>query len=108
MIAVKKETLEDSLTRILWYYLNNDFNLNMVARELLSRESAALALQAGHSVDEFLKSGAYLLKNYIAVSFMPGSVNPLYVDACTGCLLINKNEPRKFNVSGVLLCVFLQ
>ena len=47
MIAVKKETLEDSLTRILWYYLNNDFNLNMVARELLSRESAALALQAG-------------------------------------------------------------
>ena len=67
-------------SRILWYYLNNDFNLNMVARELLSRESAALALQAGHSVDEFLKSGAYLLKNYIAVSFMPGSVNPLYVD----------------------------
>ena len=77
MIAVKKETLEDSLTRILWYYLNNDFNLNMVARELFSRESAALALQTGHSV---LKSGAYLLKNYIAVSFMPGSVNPLYVD----------------------------
>ena len=67
MIAVKKETLEDSLTRILWYYLNNDFNLNMVARELFSRESAALALQTGHSVDEFLKSGAYLLKNYIAV-----------------------------------------
>ena len=59
MIAVKKETLEDSLTRILWYYLNNDFNLNMVARELFSRESAALALQTGHSVDEFLKSGAY-------------------------------------------------
>ena len=80
MIAVKKETLEDSLTRILWYYLNNDFNLNMVARELFSRESAALALQTGHSVDEFLKSGAYLLKNYIAVSFKPGSVNPLYVD----------------------------
>lgn len=26
----KKETLKDSLTRILWYYLNNDFNLNMV------------------------------------------------------------------------------
>ena len=26
----------------------------------------------------------------------------------TGCVLINKNEPRKFNVSGVLLCVFLQ
>ena len=43
MIAVKKETLKDSLTRILWYYLNNDFNLNMVARELFSRESAALA-----------------------------------------------------------------
>lgn len=42
MIAVKKETLEDSLTRILWYYLNNDFNLNMVARELFSRESALL------------------------------------------------------------------
>lgn len=83
MIAVKKETLEDSLTRILWYYLNNDFNLNMVARELFSRESAALALQTGHSVDEFLKSGAYFLKNYITVSFMPGSVNPLYVDVYT-------------------------
>lgn len=80
MVTVRKESLEDSLTRILWYYLNNDFNLNMVARELLSRESTALALQAGHGVDEFLKSGAYLLKNYIAVSFMPGSVNPLYVD----------------------------
>lgn len=26
----------------------------------------------------------------------------------SGCVLINKNEPRKFNVSGVLLCVFLQ
>lgn len=80
MIALKKETLEDSLSRIIWYYLNNDFNLHMVARELLSRECAALALQAGYSIDDFLKSGAYLLKNYVAVSFMPGSVNPLYMD----------------------------
>ena len=30
------------------------------------------------------------------------------VHVSTGCVLINKNEPRKFNVSGVLLCVFLQ
>lgn len=29
-------------------------------------------------------------------------------DVSTGCVLINKNEPRKFNVSGVLLCVFLK
>ena len=26
----------------------------------------------------------------------------------TGCVLIDKNEPRKYDVSGVLLCVFLQ
>ena len=26
----------------------------------------------------------------------------------SGCVLINKNEPRKFNVSGVLLCVFFK
>lgn len=80
MITARKESLEDSVQRILWYYLNNDFNLYTVARELLSRDSAALALQTGHSIDEFLKSGAYLLKNYIAVSFIPGSTNPLYVD----------------------------
>ena len=80
MITARKESLEDSVQRILWYYLNNDFNLYAVARELLSRDSAALALQTGHSIDEFLKSGAYLLKNYIAVSFIPGSTNPLYVD----------------------------
>lgn len=80
MVTVRKESLEDSLSGILWYYLNNDFNLHMVAHELLSRESATLALQAGHSINEFLKSSAYLLKNYIAVSFMPRSSNPLYVD----------------------------
>ena len=87
MIAVKKETLKDSLTRILWYYLNNDFNLNMVARELFSRESAALALQTGHSVDEFLKSGAshipFALYNQI-LCFLP----------LTKCILLPNDLPK--------------
>ena len=29
-------------------------------------------------------------------------------DVSTGCVLIDKNEPRKYDVFGVLLCVFLQ
>ena len=37
-----------------------------------------------------------------------GTISCSYCYVSTGCVLINKNEPRKFNVSGVLLCVFLK
>lgn len=82
MIAVKKETLEDSLTRILWYYLNNDFTLNVLMRELYDPENIISLMQSAHSMDSVLKSNAFLLKNYIAMNFLTGVVNPLFADMC--------------------------
>ena len=44
----------------------------------------------------------------LKLAYIPNNMNFVKADVSTGCVLINKNEPRKFNVSGVLLCVFLQ
>lgn len=82
MNTVRKEPLEDSLNGILWYYLNNDFTLNVLMRELYDSENIISLMQSAHSMDSILKSNAFLLKNYIAMNFLTGVVNPLFADMC--------------------------
>ena len=86
MIEVIKEPLEDTLTDILWNYMNNDHDLYAVTREILDHGNATVAIKAGFSKDEFLKGNAVLLKGYIAMNLMTGSANPLYVELRTALL----------------------
>ena len=79
-MEVIKEPLEDTLTSIIWNYMNNDHDLYVVTREILDHGNAAVATKAGFSKDEFLKGNAVLLKGYIAMNLMTGSANPLYVE----------------------------
>ncbi len=79
-MEIIKEPLEDTLTDILWNYMNNDHELYVVAREILDHGNAAVATKAGYTKEEFLKGNSVLLKGFIAMNLMTGSASPLYVE----------------------------
>ena len=85
-MEVIKEPLEDTLTDIIWTYMNTDHDLHAVTSEILDRGNAAVATKAGYSKEEFLKGNAVLLKGYLAMNLMTGSANPLYVELRTALL----------------------
>lgn len=80
MVTARKVGLEDSLNGIIWHYLQNDFKLHVVAHEVLNHENAAKVLAAGYTLEEYIESGAYMIRNYIAMNLMIGSNNSLYSD----------------------------
>lgn len=85
-MEVIKEPLEDTLTDIIWAYMNTDHDLHAVTSEILDHGNAAVATKAGFSKEEFLKGNAVLLKGYLAMNLMTGSANPLYVELRTALL----------------------
>lgn len=48
-MEVIKEPLEDTLTDIIWNYMNTDHDLHAVTSEILDRGNAAVATKAGYS-----------------------------------------------------------
>ncbi len=85
-MEVIKEPIEETLTDILWCYMNTDHDLHAVACEILDRGNAAVAMKSGFTKEEFIKNNAYLLKGYVALNLMTGSANPLYVELRTAML----------------------
>ena len=86
----------------------------VIAEKPSVAQTIAAVLGAKEKKDGFLTGSGYIVSWCVghlvglAEAATYGEQYKKWSYVSTGCVLINKNEPRKFNVSGVLLCVFLQ